>query len=533
MAGGALRNCSTASEGCFKTKCCKDPGLQCYTKKDDWAQCKASCAKGPDPSDVNPDPWSCEPLGTRTPGPAPPPNYGLRAAAWVQKLCAGPGDNCNETMCCKEPGKTCFAKVQGWAGCKPECVAGGPDPVDANSDPWDCDALGSRTPGVASGEGRAAAWVATDCSGGFDNCQQTKCCKDPGTQCFSKNSKWAMCRAECTPGPMLSDADEGLWECKALGGRTPGMAQQNNLRMRTAPWVQTKCSKPGENCSSSMCCATETMQCYQKNGQWASCMRGCNPGAPQKEDPDKTPWTCNKLGPRTPRPWQNPSLYCFHVMMVNSYEADIVRFEAQHNGGVGIFACEQYDVFASDGEVWLGDGPLGAVRTHHFDPAAVTRSVDGTAGNTALFMNVWAAVKWIGRWKLTDWTIKADPDAVILPDRLRYGHLKWHTGTPCFIVNCNKAMITGPMMFGSMEAISRQALEKYFSNEAACQNNYQYGEDRWFGNCLQSLGAQGAQDFGMVGDNVCTGANCADGKGAYHPFKNVGAWKQCYDTASR
>merc|ERR1712008_39190 len=72
--------------------------------------------------------------------------------------------------------------------------------------------------------------------------------------------------------------------------------------------------------------------------------------------------------------------------------------------------------------------------------------------------NAWKALGWIGNWKLTDWTIKVDPDAVLIPDRMRYGHLKFHTGVPGYIVNCNKGgMSTGPMMFGSIEAISRQA----------------------------------------------------------------------------
>merc|ERR1712032_393567 len=79
------------------------------------------------------------------------------------------------------------------------------------------------------------------------------------------------------------------------------------------------------------------------------------------------------------------------------------------------------------------------------------------------------------------------------------------TGVPGYIVNCNKAMSTGPMMFGSIEAVSRQALERYFADPGKCSFGYQFGEDRWFGNCLASLGAQGIQDFGMVGDGECTG----------------------------
>merc|ERR550525_2224150 len=127
--------------------------------------------------------------------------------------------------------------------------------------------------------------------------------------------------------------------------------------------------------------------------------------------------------------------------MISTYEAVIMRQATSRDGGIGIFGCEQYDVFSSEGNIWLGDGPLGAVRTQHFDPAPVTKSVDGTAANTALFMNVWEAVKWVGRYKFTDWTLKVDPDAVIFPIRIRT-HLKQWTGTPSYIVNCNKPMST-------------------------------------------------------------------------------------------
>jgi len=528
-----IKKCSKTGESCYNTKCCSVPGTQCYLKKDNWATCRVTCNPGPDPFDDNSDHWSCQTLGERAPGPAPPPNFALKKADWVDSECANVSSSCENSMCCTDAGKQCYKKSDKWFACKEGCVAGGPDPVDANSDPWDCTELGSRTPGAVPNPGKPAPWVAKECSWNNESCSDSKCCRDPGHTCYTKTQEWAQCMPACTPGPILTDREFGIWECKALGMRTPGMAQQAG-HVRPARWVEKKCAKTGSNCTDEMCCAEATYRCYEKNKEWSSCMRGCYPGHPQAADEDETPWTCATKGPRTPRDWQSPSLYCFHIIRVNSYEADITRFEAQKNGGVGIFGCELYDVFASDGDAWLGDGPLGPIRTHFFQPAAISRSVDGTAGNTALFMNAWASVGWIGNWKLTDWTIKVDPDAVLLPDKMRYGHLKFHTGVPGYIVNCNKAgMSTGPMMFGSIEAISRQALERYFANPGRCSFGYEFGEDRWFGNCLASLGAQGIPDFGMVGDNVCTGANCGDGKAAYHPFKNTGAWAGCFAQATR
>jgi len=203
------------------------------------------------------------------------------------------------------------------------------------------------------------------------------------------------------------------------------------------------------------------------------------------------------------------------------------------DGGAGIFGCEQYDVFSVDGGVFLGDGPNGPVWSQHFDFANTGTSVDGTSANTRLFWNVWEAVMIVGRYKITDWTVKADPDAVLIPDRLRQ-HLGSHTGHATYIVTCTKPLMT-PMMFGAVEAISKSGLDRYFEGRYSCQNLPvdSWGEDRWLGACLDMLGAPGEQDFSMVSDGVCSGVDCGNGAAAFHPFKDVGAWQGCYYQAMR
>merc|ERR1712113_699074 len=137
-------------------------------------------------------------------------------------------------------------------------------------------------------------------------------------------------------------------------------------------------------------------------------------------------------------------------------------------------------------------------------------SKDGTAGNTLLFMHVWEAVRADGRWASTDWTIKADPDAVVIPHRVR-SHLQQHMGRPVFILTCTKAgMPDGPMMFGSVEAISKMAMQKYYDSGATCTNLpwQSWGEDLWLGNCLKQLGVVGEAD-GLVDDRACLWSDCA------------------------
>jgi len=430
-------------------------------------------------------------------------------------------------------------KNDNYSMCKPECTPG-PDPVDPDWHNWNCTKLGYHTPGAYAGNqwAKAADWVAGNCSDKGDNCMDSRCCKDGGHQCYVKvwekdgsdKKGWGTCMPSCVAGPHLTDVNSDKWNCTALGARTPGHAPPTG-EAKLAPWVATECAVGEDNCLTSQCCQKETEQCYEKhaaNGTheaYGACSTSC------KADRRDGKWNCQPVGPRTPRPWNKPSLYCISVFMVWSYEAEIIRTQINTNGGIGIFGCEQYDIFSTDGETYMGDGPLGPVRSNFFVNAAVGRSVDGTAANTRLFINAWNAVKIVGRWEKTDFTVKADPDAVVIAERLRW-HLGNMVGRPTYVVNCNKGGMA-PMMFGSLEAISKQGMEKFFNAEGNCMGMPldAWGEDKWLGNCLNSVDAGGSADFGMVSDGVCNGLNCGSGAAVFHPLKNKGAWLGCYWSA--
>jgi len=61
------------------------------------------------------------------------------------------------------------------------------------------------------------------------------------------------------------------------------------------------CSWDFQNCTESQCCRGYGMQCYSKDGRWSACKASCTPGI-DPFDQDKAPWTCKKLGDRTPGP---------------------------------------------------------------------------------------------------------------------------------------------------------------------------------------------------------------------------------------
>eukprot|EP00443_Scrippsiella_acuminata_P049495 CAMPEP_0115413694 /NCGR_PEP_ID=MMETSP0271-20121206/22204_1 /TAXON_ID=71861 /ORGANISM="Scrippsiella trochoidea, Strain CCMP3099" /LENGTH=1013 /DNA_ID=CAMNT_0002837985 /DNA_START=263 /DNA_END=3301 /DNA_ORIENTATION=+ len=60
----------TRKEDCTYSKCCADPGMQCYEKHEYWAACEIDCSPGVDPRDPHGhhSPWTCKELGPRTPG---------------------------------------------------------------------------------------------------------------------------------------------------------------------------------------------------------------------------------------------------------------------------------------------------------------------------------------------------------------------------------------------------------------------------------------------------------------------------------
>merc|ERR1711939_1185883 len=98
------------------------------------------------------------------------------------------------------------------------------------------------------------------------------------------------------------------------------------------------------------------------------------------------------------------------------------------------------------------------LRAVPFDAAAVGISQDGTAANTQLFMNIWDAVRKDGRYAWFDFTVKVDPDAVLVPHRVR-DHLRPHLKQVggFYVKNCNKypGSANFPMMYGSVEVFSK------------------------------------------------------------------------------
>jgi hypothetical protein len=240
---------------------------------------------------------------------------------------------------------------------------------------------------------------------------------------------------------------------------------------------------------------------------------------------------------------ETTSLFCFSIVRPEGYERSVM--EAQHERRAGIFGCDGQAVLSSKvfsiGRRDRGrpDGPKQALRTTLFHPAKVGVSKDGTAANTLLFMHAWDVVKKSTNALHYNWVVKADPDAVILSDRLRK-HLAPYDGSKTYVRNCNAVPDSGdfPMMFGSLEVLSKLAMREYFNGgEQKCKKNLTWktwGEDYFLGHCLDLLGVEPVDNYDIISDGVCMGVNCTDlAAAAFHPFKSADEWVKCWKQATR
>jgi len=508
--------CSWGQQNCNATKCCNNPGTLCYQQTTWYAQCRTACVKGsPDPLHWDEKPWSCKELGERSEG---------------DSSCAEIGQDCRKAGCCSMVNTQCFEKNDDWATCKSECIEDAPDLADQNGDPWKCTKLGPWTQG-------ASPWVAEKCSQAGEDCTSTACCASPGAQCYKQSDFWAQCKYECAPGKDPARDWEPEWICDEVGVRTPGT--DGMPAQQVGEWVLDTCADYGDDCTDSKCCLTTNHQCYAKNDNWAMCMDTCTQGR-HADDKNET-WSCNILGPRSLNGLAikgTPSLFCWSLFQTTTYENDIMKKQVED--GVGIFECDEATLLSTADITDMGKGPDGKnVKTLKVAMAEITTSVDGTAGNAQLFINCWNAVIEEGRWRHHAWIIKVDPDAVILPQRVR-DHLRSHVLENVYVVNCNKfpSSANFPMMYGSVEIFSYLAIDTYARNMGLCMTDMgmmipQWGEDYFMTHCLDHVGVGRISDFASVGDNVCTGGSCSDQYfSAFHPFKTVDAWQECLDMAN-
>merc|ERR1719469_948137 len=120
-----------------------------------------------------------------------------------------------------------------------------------------------------------------------------------------------------------------------------------------------------------------------------------------------------------------PSLFCTAMCQPHGYELPLLR-EQYARDKKGIFGCNEWEIYSNEslrisppGEdpeylAAVINGSLMAEMSGDWGPTHIA-----TALNTKVFMRFWDAVLTNGKAWSCDWIVKADPDTVWMPVRLR------------------------------------------------------------------------------------------------------------------
>jgi len=423
----------------------------------------------------------------------------------AEAACSGVGANCASTKCCKAGGANgfqCYAKNEFWAECKETCEPGvHPGEKEGTYDAggkftpakWSCDELGIRGP-------------PDPCSAPGEDCRQKKCCSaaagGSGMTCFEKDTTWASCAADCTPGD---------WSCRALGNRTPYAAG---------------CGWAGKSCADTHLCCNVGFSCVVKDATWTACTQTKKKSTWITQNvPIPAGWDGTivgggrdeyKIGPAAAgAKVMGTSLYCFMAFLPDSYEVGL--HDVAKENKASIFACDEYDVFHS----WKS-------------AKAGWDTGEATLSNTDVFINVWDNMLNTGKFMKADWTVKVDADAVLIPDRLKahIAGLRPPMGMPIYLKNNDMDPGMGNNGFlGAIEVFSKQAVQIYRDNKEGCHQSLgiNAGEDGYFKGCMDALGVGFMVDAQLFNPDRSPGACNLGQRAGFHPLKTVNNWKCCLD----
>jgi len=211
---------------------------------------------------------------------------------------------------------------------------------------------------------------------------------------------------------------------------------------------------------------------------------------------------------------------------------ELLLVKSQWERRSSIFACNDYAVIAA-GKIQLGVDECGnPMNTWVNDLPDVPMGVEGAATssylNTKVFIMAWDTLINSGKLWDCDFSIKADPDCVFFPSRLRQ-HVAPQQNANAYYLNCNYN--GDPKLFGALEVFSTEAIKAYSEKIIACKEMdwKKWGEDLYMQVCLHILGSDAVKDYDLVGDKRCHAAPCSDTtKVSYHPFKDEASYWKCH-----
>jgi len=318
-------------------------------------------------------------------------------------------------------------------------------------------------------------------------------------------------------------------------------------------FVATGCAQPGEDCSSSKCCLTPGMVCFEKTtGGWATCDYQCKVGGITPGD--TVPWTCNELGQRTPDVkfevgnWPEES--CLDSKRCNL--PGKTCFQKNSDYAACMDTCEKGRTDEFDASPWQCENVGGYVRPPPLVPAVVgagaslfcfTVAKGDDKLLEALRQNQWGIFEcdegiayspddgdpWLlaqkdGVYKKYDWVVKVDIDVVFFPNRLRQriGALRVPPKRDIYLS-------TEPSVDDHLLVLTPSAMDLYLSGMDKCKafikTHLSGVSDMRL--CLEAHGVRTAEGFLRVG-----GSDCANSQEiGFRSFPEKEAWIPCWETS--
>lgn len=292
-----------------------------------------------------------------------------------------------------------------------------------------------------------------------------------------------------------------------------------------------ECAKSGNDCRKTKCCDDPNDFCYSRDKEWATCRSSCSPGI---QPGSGEIWSCEALGNvHVP----GLSLYCFVV--VHSSSSNFRTIQHQAFVGSGIAACDELSVFSE----------RRAHVAHHFWSIPVVPFEITGFGRTVGPVTLQAAWRFLSEhyvWRVHDWVVKVDPETVFFPSALK-AQLMTHAegfhhvdkGHGVYLMTCVKT--SDMRMTNALEVVSQKAMATFSFNENACSDlgtSTQHLNVSWLQQCMQSLGSIGSNIGEVVLDSDCDDLpkriapnQCKFDKIAFHPFRSVESWKECWEHA--
>jgi hypothetical protein len=215
-------------------------------------------------------------------------------------------------------------------------------------------------------------------------------------------------------------------------------------------------------------------------------------------------------------------------------ELDLLRLQYARKGS--LFQCDRWAVYSS-----RKVHQLELAKESELIPRGVNMNDDWRVDtdsqwqnhlNTEVVVHTWRQVVQDEDFRLTDWTVKVDPDCVFFPGRLRavLGDLEESEST--FMLNCqNRQSMEAPF-----QVISRKAVSQYGEQWLACdQLARQYPDQAgvYMQSCLKLVGANSVESWSMFYTTACSkdadGAACDASHVSFWPLRSVGSWSECQD----